>query len=209
MRSGTGTNYSFTLGASVTNLSLVVSNSSAAYSYLLLAKGRAPTDTDFDFSARINGVTNQINLQAPEFVATNYGLRVLTPATSTTHSFTVNLTTNRTDLRQPGYPVWKPQSFTTTGVITNAGDPEHFIIFRWSTDQPSRLADCIEHDKRKCRPLRAPRHPADDGRLFESQLGAAGGYGHSRQHGSNQQYVFHRGLSPGGRCHQFGIRADG
>lgn len=127
---GTGTNYSFTLGASVTNLSLVVSNSSAAYSYLLLAKGRAPTDTDFDFSARINGVTNQINLQAPEFVATNYGLRVLTPATSTTHSFTVNLTTNRTDLRQPGYPVWKPQSFTTTGVITNAGGSGAFHYFQ-------------------------------------------------------------------------------
>ncbi len=134
---GTGANYSFTLGASVTNLSLVISNSSAAYSYLLLAKGRAPTDTDFDFSARINGVTNQINLQAPEFVATNYGLRVLTPATSTTHSFTVNLTTNRTDLRQPGHPVWKPLSFTTTGVITNVAGAGAFHYFQ--VEAPTNL----------------------------------------------------------------------
>src|SRR5512135_358675 len=116
---GQGTNYGFSVGAGATNLSLVISNASSTYSYLLLARGRAPTDTDFDYISRINGATNQVNLQGPEFVVTNYGLRVLTPAASAAHSFTVLMTTNRTDLRQPAYPVLKPHAFTTTGTITN------------------------------------------------------------------------------------------
>ena len=73
---GQATNFSFTLGASATNLSLIISNAPATYSYLRLAKGRTPTDTDFDFIARLNGTTNKINLESPEFIATNYGLRV-------------------------------------------------------------------------------------------------------------------------------------
>ena len=76
---GQGTNYSLSVGAGATNLSLVISNASSVYSYLLLAKGRPPKDTDFDFVSRINGATNQINLEGPEFAITNYGLRVLTP----------------------------------------------------------------------------------------------------------------------------------
>src|SRR5438552_3662705 len=84
---GQGTNYSFTLTTGATNLSLVVSNSAGAYSYLLLRKGATPTDTDFDFAARLNGKTNEINLESPEFVVTNYGLRVSTPAASATDPF--------------------------------------------------------------------------------------------------------------------------
>jgi len=134
---GQGTNFSFSLGAGATNLSLVVSNNSTTYAYLLLAKGRTPTDTDFDFVSRINGATNQINLQGPEFVVTNYGLRVLTPAASTADAFTVLMTTNRTDLRQPGYPVLKPHAFTTTGVITNANSQAAFHYFQ--VDIPTNL----------------------------------------------------------------------
>src|SRR5205085_11614821 len=91
---GQGTNYTFTLTTGATNLSLVVSNSAGAYSYLFLRKGATPTDTDFDFVARLNGKTNEINLELPEFAATNYGLRVTTPAASATDPFNVVLTTN-------------------------------------------------------------------------------------------------------------------
>jgi len=57
---GQGSNYTFTVGTGATNLSLVVSNSAAAYSYLLLKNGGTPTDTVFDFAARLsNGMTNE------------------------------------------------------------------------------------------------------------------------------------------------------
>ena len=106
--SGAGTNFNFTVGAGATNLSLVVSNSSTAYSYLLLKNGGTPTDTSFDFAARLNGATNEINLESPEFAAGTYGLRVSTPGSSTLDTFNVILTTNRADLRSAGYPVLKP-----------------------------------------------------------------------------------------------------
>src|SRR5882762_4099190 len=96
---GTGTNYTFTLGAGATNLSVIISNNSTADSYLLLKNGGAPTDTVFDYVARLTGLTNEINLELPEFAAATYGLRVSTPGTSATHPFQVILTTNRTDLR--------------------------------------------------------------------------------------------------------------
>lgn len=134
---GQGTNFNFSLSAGATNLSLVISNNSTTYSYLLLAKGRTPTDTDFDFVSRINGATNQINLATPEFTATNYGLRVLTPAASTADAFAVALTTNRTDLRQPAYPLLKPHAFTTTGIITNATSQGAFHYFQ--VDIPTNL----------------------------------------------------------------------
>ncbi|HLP78360.1 MAG TPA: PPC domain-containing protein, partial [Candidatus Paceibacterota bacterium] len=119
---GFGTNFTFTLGAGATNLSLVVSNTASAYSYLLLKKGGLPaSDTDFDFIARLTGQTNEINLEAPEFTAMTYGFRVLTPGSSATHAFNVTLTTNRTDLRSAGYPVLKPMAFSTTGTLTNTG----------------------------------------------------------------------------------------
>lgn len=135
---GAATNFTFTNNASATNLSLVISNAPGTYSYLRLAIGRAPTDTDYDFISRLNGVTNQINLQLPEFVApTNYGLRVTTPPASTTHGFTVQLTTNRTDLRSGAYPVLKPLAFTTTGTLTNGTGLGAFHYFQ--VDVPTNL----------------------------------------------------------------------
>src|SRR5262249_23582942 len=103
----TGTNFSFTVGAGATNLSLVISNSATAYSHLYLKRGGPAATNDFDFVARVNGQTNQINLELPEFMATSYGLRVVTPATSAQHAFNVVLTTNSPIIPFP-LPALKP-----------------------------------------------------------------------------------------------------
>ena len=133
---GQGSNFTFTVGAGATNLSLVVSNSASAYSYLLLKLGGTPTDTVFDFAARLNGQTNEINLEAPEYAAGNYGLRISTPGTSATDPFQVLLTTNRADLRSAAYPVLKPLVFSTTGNLTNSGSGAwHYF----QVDMPSNL----------------------------------------------------------------------
>jgi len=118
---GQGTNYTFTIVAGTTNLSLAVSNSAATFSYLLLSAGGVPTDTSFNFVSRLNGLTNQINLELPECVTGGYGLRVSTPASSATDGFAVLLTTNRPDMRSAAYPVSKPLEFSTTGSLTNSG----------------------------------------------------------------------------------------
>lgn len=134
----TGTNYTFTLDAGATNLSLVISNSASAYSYLLLKKGGTPTDVDFDFVSRLDGKTNQINLQPPEFTAGSYGLRVKTPSASAQHPFTVLFTTNRIDLRLAAHPVLKPLVFTVTGTVTNAPSAEGWNYLQ--VDFPTNLS---------------------------------------------------------------------
>src|SRR6185436_1174035 len=83
----TSTSFSFTVGVGATNFSLVVPNSATAYSHLYLKRGGPAATNDFDFVARLNGQTNQINLELPEFIATSYGLRVFTPAASVQHAF--------------------------------------------------------------------------------------------------------------------------
>jgi hypothetical protein len=133
---GTGSNFTFTVGAGATNLSLVISNNATAYSYLLIKNAGTPTDTVFDWAARLNGATNEINLEAPEYAAGNYGLRVSTPGGSATHAFQVVMTTNRTDLRSGAYPVLKPLVFSTTGNLTNSG-PGAWHYFQ--VDVPSNL----------------------------------------------------------------------
>ena len=131
---GGATNFTFTLPAGVTNLSLTISNTATAFSHLLLKKGGEPTDTDADFAARVNGkFTNAINLEWPEFAATNYGLRVRTPAGSAAQAFQVILSTNRSDLRLAAYPVQKPITFTTTGTLA-AGAWNYFQV-----DVPTNL----------------------------------------------------------------------
>ena len=116
-----GKNFSFAIGSGVTNLSLILSNNATTYSYLFLKKGGTPTDTDFDYAARLNGQTNQISLEDPEFAVTNYGLRVFTPATSLQQSFSVALLTNRTGIRSATNPAVKPVIFSATGSLTNQG----------------------------------------------------------------------------------------
>jgi hypothetical protein len=114
----TGTDFSFTVGAGATNLSLVVSNSATAYSHLYLKRGGPAATNDFDFVARLNGQTNQINLELPEFTATSYGLRVFTPGTSAQDAFNVVLTTNSPNIRFP-LPALKPMLFSSTGTLVN------------------------------------------------------------------------------------------
>src|SRR4051812_32015138 len=84
---GQTTTYSFSVGSGVTNLSLSVSNSSAAFSHLLLRKGLPPDDDHFDFIAHFDGRDNSINLERPEFTTTNYFFAVRTPTNSETHEF--------------------------------------------------------------------------------------------------------------------------
>ena len=62
---------------------------------------------------------------------------MLTPARPPRLLFTVLTTTNRTDLRQPAYPVLKPHAFTTTGTITNAPSQGAFHYFQ--VDIPTNL----------------------------------------------------------------------
>src|SRR5665213_1609071 len=126
-----GTNYSFTLSAGATNLSLVISNSSITYSHLYLKAGGTPTVTSFDFAATLTGQTNEINLELPEYSPGTFGLLVSTPAASTTQSFSVLLTTNRPDMRSTAYPVSKPLVFSTTGFLTNNGaeDWQYFQVY--------------------------------------------------------------------------------
>src|SRR6185503_3653797 len=83
--------------------------------------------------------TNQINLQTPEFVSGGtFGLRVLTPAGSASHSFRVALTTNRTDLRLTNYPVLKPHLFTAGGTIrtNHSNGPWHYFQIDVPTNLP-------------------------------------------------------------------------
>ena len=47
---GQGSNYTFSVSAGATNLSLVISNNSTAYSYLFLKAGGVPTDTSVGFA---------------------------------------------------------------------------------------------------------------------------------------------------------------
>ena len=67
----------------------------------------------------INGRSNHINLELPQFATGNYGLRVRTPSGSLTQAFRVAFTTNRTNLRSGAYPVLKPHVFSATGTVTS------------------------------------------------------------------------------------------
>jgi hypothetical protein len=118
---GQGTNFTFTIPSGVTNLSLVVSNDATAYSWLFLQSNGVPTTNNYEFTSRLVGLTNQINLEAPEFATGEYGLLVYTPSNSTAQAFNVLLTSNLSNLRTASYPVSKPLVFSTTGSLTNSG----------------------------------------------------------------------------------------
>ncbi|MBI5384190.1 MAG: LamG domain-containing protein [Verrucomicrobia bacterium] len=134
---GQATDFTFTLGAGTTNLSLVVSNDASEWSYLLLKRGGLPSDTDYDFASRLDRTNNQINLQLPEFKATNYGLRVVTPAESAEDAFAVALTTNRTNLRSAAYPALKPLAFSTPGAFPSGSAEGSWQYFQ--VDMPTNL----------------------------------------------------------------------
>ena len=134
---GQTTNFTFALGVGATNLSLVVSNSAAAYSWLFLTNGSAvPSPSGYEFTSRLVGLTNQINLEAPEFTTGNYSLLVSTPAASALQSFDVVLATNLSNLRSASNPVSKPLVFSTTGFLTNSGSGQWQYF---QVDMPSNL----------------------------------------------------------------------
>jgi hypothetical protein len=117
---GSAQNFAFTLGPSVTNLSVAVAGSGSTYSHLLLRAGLAPTDTDYDFIAQLDGAGNAINLEAPQFKLTNYVARVRTPVGSLTHVFTLNVVSNVTDIRNLARPATKPLVSTNSGSLPAA-----------------------------------------------------------------------------------------
>src|SRR5262245_5592390 len=97
--SGTFQDFAFSVGGTATNLAITIPGSTNVFSHLLLKKGAAPSDTSYDFIALANNQTNAINLEVPEFVVTNYVLRVRTPTNSPAHTFTVTVRTNVNDMR--------------------------------------------------------------------------------------------------------------
>ena len=134
---GQGTNFSFTIPAGATNLSVVVSNNTAAaYSWLFLESNGVPTTSSYEFTSRLVGVSNQINLESPEFATGNYGLLVFTPTSSTSQGFDVVVSSNLSNLRTANYPVSKGLVFSTTGYLTNSGSGawQYFQV-----DVPSNL----------------------------------------------------------------------
>ena len=56
----------------MTNLSLVVSNNGTAYSWLFLQSNGVPATNSYEFTSRLVGLTNQINLEPPEFATGEY-----------------------------------------------------------------------------------------------------------------------------------------
>jgi len=116
---GDAQDFPITVGAGATNLSITVGGSATAYSHLLLKLGAPPSDTDFDFIAALDGQTNAINLELPELQAGGYVLRVKTPSSSLTHSFTVNVATNQTNLRSAARPATKPIESVSQGSLVS------------------------------------------------------------------------------------------
>lgn len=140
---GSGTNFTFTIPTSRASLSIFfAAQTNAGYSHLYLKKDGTPTESDFDFVSRSDVFTNRICIETPEFdpVVTNYGLRVFTPASSTTHSFMVAIALNATD-RSVSRPALKPASFTTTGVLTNSASKPLAQWQVFQVDVPSALAN--------------------------------------------------------------------
>ena len=115
---GTAQNFSFTLIPGTTNLGITVVGNASAFSHLLLKRGVAPTDVDYDFQAAQDSAPNAINLEVPEFIRTNYVVRVRTPADSLAHSFTVTVTTNTSGIRSAPRPATKSLVSTNQGTLT-------------------------------------------------------------------------------------------
>jgi hypothetical protein len=119
--------FSITVGADITNLSLKLPGNASGYSYLFLRKGAAPSETVYDFSSKLDGQTNDIHLEQPEVSAGTYFIRVRTPATSATHSFTVQAEGNCTGMRTSERPVSKPLGAVINSVAYN-GQWHHFRV---------------------------------------------------------------------------------
>ncbi len=131
---GAGSSFQFTVAAGTTNLSLLVTNSSTAFSYLYLKRGGTASLTSYDFVSRLDRANNAINLEPPELATgANYSLFVYTPANSVADAFVAVLTTNRVDARLASMPILKPVGFSATGTVV-PGAAQYFQV-----DVPTNL----------------------------------------------------------------------
>lgn len=124
---GAASEFNIILSGSVTNLALTVKGTASAYSHVLIRKGSPPTDSSYDFSSRLNGQTNGIYLETPEVSSGTYFIRVVTPAGSQTHAFSLVAETNVSNLRAAERPVSKPLGSTVTGLAA-AGVFQYFRL---------------------------------------------------------------------------------
>ena len=118
---GATRDFPITIPASVTNVAISVGGTASTYSHLLLRAGATPTDANYDFIAALDGQANALNLEAPQLTPASYFLRVRTPVSSLTHSFTVTVATNLAGLRSAATPATKPLTSTTTGDLAAFG----------------------------------------------------------------------------------------
>lgn len=123
---GASTDFVLQVGAGTTNIALTVSGSATAFSHILLKSGVTASDSNYDFISQLDGQTNTLNIEVPELVATNYYIRVETPSNSLTHSFTLLMESNRTDMRTVRAPS-KPLVSTNTGTVV-AGTWNYFRV---------------------------------------------------------------------------------
>jgi large repetitive protein len=140
---GTARNHTFNVVAGVTNFSLILTGTPlSAFSHLLVRKGVAATDVDYDFASQWDGTNNTIFLETPQVSATNFHIRVRTPANSATHNYTVVLRTNTGGFKNTNRPVMKPlTSGNVNAWITNGG--RHYYRFEMPTNLPWQvLLDC-------------------------------------------------------------------
>lgn len=103
----TAADFTLTVPAGATNLSLTVPGTSTTYSWVFMRKGAPPTDTLYDFSSRTDGKPNAIYLEQPELSSGTWYVRVRTPQGSQTHSFSLTSEWNLPDLRTADKPVSK------------------------------------------------------------------------------------------------------
>src|SRR5436190_20193949 len=113
---GTATDFSIQVSAGTTNIALTVGGSATAFSHILLKSGVPASDSSYDFISQLDGQGNTLNIEVPELLATNYYIRVRTPANSATHSFTLLVESNRTDVRTVR-AASKPLASINTGTV--------------------------------------------------------------------------------------------
>ena len=109
---GSFQDYSFSIN-SETDLRLSLPADTGVGSHLLLKQGAVPVDNnDYDFSSKLDGVNNELYLQAPELSSGTWYVRVFTPASAVAdHSYTLTIATD-TDAQAGGpYPISKSLAF--------------------------------------------------------------------------------------------------
>jgi hypothetical protein len=118
---GASSDFNFTIDGTVTNISVIVPGSATAYSDVLLKRGTPPTDTSYDYISKLTSTTNSIHLEAPELSPGTYFIKVRTPSGSATHSFSLQLQKNLSDMRSATRPVSKPLGSLVNSIISANG----------------------------------------------------------------------------------------